>query len=116
MLSRGVFRARSLLVFAALALACDGKIAGGNADGARVFDEACARCHGPRGIPDPGMVAQIGVKDLTSPRVQKSFSDADIRRQIVEGSDNQKMPSFAGALTDEQLDAVIAHVRTLDER
>jgi hypothetical protein len=59
------------------------------------------------------MVAQIGVKDLTSPRVQRSFSDQDLRRQIVEGSENQKMPSFAGALTDDQIRAVIAHVRGL---
>jgi mono/diheme cytochrome c family protein len=92
-------------------IACDGKVAGGRADGARVYDEACARCHGARGVPDPGMVAQIGVKDLTSPRVQRSFSDQDLRRQIVEGSENQKMPSFAGALTDDQIRAVIAHVR-----
>lgn len=98
-----------VLVFAA----CDNKIAGGSADGARVFDEACARCHGPQGIPEAGMVAQIGVKDLTTDHVQNSFSDADLRRQILKGSENMKMPSFDGALTDAQIEAVIKHVRTL---
>jgi mono/diheme cytochrome c family protein len=100
-------------VFAAVLGGCDGKIAGGKADGARVFDEACARCHGSRGVPDPGMVAQIGVKDLTTDRVQRSFSDTDLRKQIIEGSVNMKMPSFGGALSDDQIAAVIAHVRTL---
>ena len=70
----------------------------------------------PRGVPDPGMVAQIGVKDLTLDRVQRTFSDNDLRRQIVHGSENMKMPSFAGALTDDQIAAVIAHVRTLGSR
>jgi len=102
-----------MVAFALIFGACDSQIAGGRADGARVFDEACARCHGPRGVPEAGMVAQIGVKDLTTNRVQRSFSDADLRKQIIEGSRNMKMPSFAGALTDAQIDAVIEHVRTL---
>lgn len=101
------------IAFALVFGACDGKIAGGSADGAKIFDEACARCHGARGVPDPGMVAQIGVKNLTTDRVQGSFTDADLRKQIIKGSENMKMPSFEGALTDEQVAAVIAHVRTL---
>jgi mono/diheme cytochrome c family protein len=94
-------------------VACSRSIAGGAADGAAVFDEACARCHGPRGVPDSGMVARLGVKNLTEPALQERLTDADIRRQIVDGSKNQQMPAFSGALTDAQLDAVIAHVRTL---
>ena len=93
--------------------ACDRTVAGGRADGAQVFAAACARCHGPGGQPDPGMVAKLGVKDLTSPELQARLSDADIRTQIVRGSKNKQMPSFDGALTDAQLEAVIEHVRKL---
>lgn len=100
---------------AALALAqigCERKIAGGEADGAKIFAEVCARCHGPRGEPNQSMIARYGVKNLRSHHVQAEMKDADIRRQILKGSKNKQMPSFQGALSDEQIDAVIAHVRT----
>ena len=92
---------------------CRDLIAGGRADGAAIFSEVCARCHGPQGEPDAANVARLGVKPLTSDNVQHQLSDEDIRRQILRGSENKQMPSFAGALSDAQVDAVIAHVRTL---
>lgn len=101
-----------LLVAFAVVAGCDRKIAGGVADGKAVFSEVCARCHGPLGVPTRVDVARLGVKDLTEPEVQDRLSDADIRGQIIHGSKNQQMPSFAGALTEEQVAAVIAHVRT----
>lgn len=108
-------RAALLALVLAWAGACDREVAGGKADGAAVFSEVCARCHGPQGVPDTGMVARLGVVPLTSKRVQ-DLSDADIRRQILEGSANQQMPSFAGALSGEQIDAVIRHVRGLSRK
>lgn len=93
--------------------ACNSQVAGGEADGAKVFAGACARCHGPNGRPDPGMVAKLGVKDLTKPELQARLSDKDIRQQILQGSKNKQMPSFDGALTEPQIEAVIAHVRGL---
>lgn len=108
---------RRLLVAAALsaaASACSStEVAGGRADGAAVFSEVCARCHGPDGVPDAGSVARLGVKPLNSPHVQSQLTDEDIRNQILHGSRNKQMPAFAGALSDDQIRAVIAHVRTL---
>ena len=45
---------------------CSNEVAGGKADGAAVFAEACARCHGGGGKPSESMVAQLKVRDLTS--------------------------------------------------
>lgn len=105
---------RWFLLCSALALvACDRRVAGGKADGAAIFAEVCARCHGPEGTPDPGNVARLGVKDLADPALQLRLSDAEIRRQIIKGSDNKQMPAFEGTLTEEQIAAIIAHVRTL---
>lgn len=101
------------LAAAGQAAGCRDTIAGGRADGAAIFAEVCARCHGPSGVPPPSEVARLGVKPLTSDRVRRELSDDDIRRQILNGSDNKQMPSFAGALSDAQLEAIIAHVRTL---
>ena len=97
-------------------LGCSAEIAGGRADGAAIFAEVCARCHGPAGVPPPSEVARLGVKPLTSDRVQRDLTDADIRRQILNGSDNKQMPSFAGALSEAQVDAIVAHVRSLGGR
>ena len=92
---------------------CERKVAGGSVDGAEVYAVSCARCHGPAGVPVPAMMAQLGVKDLTDAARQAELSDADMRHQIVSGSENRFMPAFAGALTDGQIEAVIAHVRSL---
>ena len=92
---------------------CDGKVAEGRADGAAVFRQVCARCHGPFGEPNASMVARYGVKNLRSQELQNRLSDAQIRAQILNGSENKQMPSFNGAISDAQITAVIAHVRTL---
>jgi mono/diheme cytochrome c family protein len=111
-------RRRSLVAAALLGLAtagpgCGKQVASGRADGAAIFSEVCARCHGPVGVPDAANVARLGVKPLTSPHVQRELSDEDIRRQILQGSRNKQMPAFAGALSEDQVDAIVAHVRTL---
>ena len=92
---------------------CRREIAGGRADGAAIYSEVCARCHGPSGVPDPANIARLGVKPLTSEHVQRQLSDADIRHQILRGSENKQMPSFDGALSDDQVDAIVSHVRSL---
>jgi mono/diheme cytochrome c family protein len=102
-----------LALVLALATGCRREIAGGRADGQAIYDEVCARCHGPDGIPDPGNVARLGVRALTSERVRGQLRDEDIRRQILQGSPNRQMPSFAGALSDVQVDAIVRHVRAL---
>jgi mono/diheme cytochrome c family protein len=108
---------RRPLVFAALvwaaAAGCSTEVASGRADGAAIFSEVCARCHGPDGVPDQANVARIGVKPLNSPHVQGQLTDDEIRQQILRGSRNKQMPAFAGALSDAQVKAIIAHVRTL---
>jgi mono/diheme cytochrome c family protein len=95
------------------ALGCGGQVAGGSADGAEVYAAACATCHGPEGHPSKSMVAKLGVRDLTDPALHERLSDADIRAQIENGSDNDKMPGFAGTLSDAQIRALVQHVRTL---
>lgn len=98
--------------FAAFA-ACNREVAGGNADGPAVFREACARCHGESGAPSASLRAQLGVRDLTSPELQQRLTDDEIRKQIRVGSDNKRMPGFGTALTDAQIEALVAHVRSI---
>lgn len=87
------------------------KIADGVVDGARIFAEACSRCHGSTGTPPPNMAAQYGVPDLRRPEFHRDNDVQKIRERIAQGSNRKGMPAFATALTAEQLDAVVAHVQ-----
>lgn len=92
---------------------CERQVAGGRTDGAELFAVACARCHGDKGKPMPHMASQLGVKDLSAAAFHDRVTDEDIRARIARGSENRRMPAFEGALTAEQIDALVRHVRGL---
>jgi mono/diheme cytochrome c family protein len=93
-----------------LAAACSREVAGGAADGVKVYQEVCASCHGPSGTPSEAMGARLGVKDLNAPDVRERLTHAAVAAQIRNGSPNKLMPAFAGALTEAQIEAVAAYV------
>jgi mono/diheme cytochrome c family protein len=103
---------RALACLALLA-SCDRTIAGGRADGAAVFADACVRCHGDGGRPPETLQRQLGVRDLTSAEFRARATAASIADQIRRGSANKIMPGFAGQLTDAQIDAVTTYVLEL---
>lgn len=75
--------------------------------GADTYKAKCAMCHGPDGKKEnPAM----GTKALTSPEIQK-MSEADLVAAVSKGKG--KMPGYAGKLTDDQIKAVVAYVKTL---
>jgi cytochrome c6 len=76
----------------------------------------CAQCHGKGGAADTKMGKQLNAKDLTDPKVQAAFSDAKAAQSIKEGvKENGKttMKAFAGKLSDDEIKALVAYVRTL---
>jgi mono/diheme cytochrome c family protein len=75
-----------------------------------VFASVCAACHGPEGKPNGAMVARLGVRDLTSPEFRARASAELVEHQVRTGSKNKLMPSFEGALDDQQISAVAAYV------
>ncbi len=103
-----------LIAIALLVLVgCDRQVAGGKADGAAVFAEVCARCHGPGGTPPASLAVQLGVRDLRSAEFAARATHLDVHRQVTQGSTNKIMPAFAGTLTEAQIDAVTAYVVAL---
>jgi len=78
--------------------------------GGDVFKAKCAMCHGASGAGDTGMGKAMNLRDLGSPDVQKQ-SDADLSGIITNGKG--KMPKYDGKLTKEQIDSVVAFIRTL---
>ena len=80
-----------------------------SAAGAAVYKSKCNTCHGPDGG-GTAVGKSLQAADLRSAQVQ-SKSDAELIETISDGKGN--MPSFKGTITDEEIHAVLAHVRTL---
>jgi cbb3-type cytochrome c oxidase subunit III len=87
------------------------------ADGARPYNAKCASCHGKDGKGDTEMGKKRHAKDLSDAKVQAGLQDADIVKSISEGiketPDHGAMPAFKGKLSDDEVQAVAAYVRTL---
>jgi cytochrome c6 len=73
------------------------------------FESTCATCHGADGSGTP-LGKTLQAADLRSPEVQKK-PDAELIQSVTNGKGN--MPPFKGKITDQQISALIAYVRTL---
>ena len=73
-------------------------------------------CHGPDGSANTGMGKALNAKDLTSAQVQSSFTDVEAVAAIKDGVAKEgvtRMTAFGGKLSDEEIKALVAYVRTL---
>mgnify|MGYP001570406966 CR=1 FL=1 len=94
-----------------VAPACKAEVAAGSTDGAQVFREVCAHCHGALGAPPAQLAATV--KDLTAAEFQARATLEVVREQVKHGSASKVMPAFADVLSEAQVDAVAGYVLTL---
>src|SRR5215510_9044745 len=76
----------------------------------------CAQCHGATGKGDTKMGKMLNAMDLTDAKKQSSFTDAQAATAIKDGvKQNGKttMKAFGGKLSDAEIKALVAYVRTL---
>jgi Cytochrome c553 len=97
---------RKILVFATIILASAG--IGFAADAAANWAQHCASCHGKDGSGNTMMGKKLGVKDYTK---QQSFSDAEAANVIKNGKG--KMKAYKDKLSDADVKALVAYVRSL---
>ena len=86
------------------------------ADAHALWDANCAQCHGKTGTADTKMGKVLQAKDLTDPKVQAEFTDEKATQSIKDGikeNGKTKMKAFGGKLTDDEIKALVAYVRTL---
>jgi mono/diheme cytochrome c family protein len=83
----------------------EGKASGA---GPGVFKAKCVACHGQDGSGSTAVGKSLKTADLRSAEVQKK-SDTDLIQSITEGKGN--MPAFKSALSEDEIQAVLAHVR-----
>jgi cytochrome c553 len=86
------------------------------ADAAGNWTEHCAKCHGPDGKGQTKMGKKLGLRDLSDAAVQAKFSDEQALKAIKSGVKDDKgkvtMKAVEG-LSDDEIKALVAHVRTL---
>lgn len=79
--------------------------------GKKVFEKGkCAVCHGADGGADTPAGKSLGARDLRSDEVQK-MSDEELAAIVRDGGD--KMPAFGKALSQEEIQKVVAYIRQL---
>ena len=84
-----------------------------------LYKQYCASCHGPDGKGNGPAAAALPVKpaDHTNPAVMGKISDAELFKAIKEGGQavgkSPAMPPWGSILKDEQIHALVAHVRSL---
>jgi len=85
------------------------------ADAKENWDKQCKSCHGADGKGQTTMGKKVGAKDYTDPKVQEAMKDDKAFKSIKEGmkeGDKEMMKPFAGKLTDDEIKALISHMRT----
>jgi cytochrome c oxidase cbb3-type subunit 2 len=94
-------------------------------NGKAVYDQQCARCHGVTGAGDgpAGTLLEPPPRDFTSARYKIRTTetgslptDEDLARSIREGLPGTSMPAFGSLLSDADVTAVIAHLKTFSPR
>ncbi len=95
-------------------------MAGGDAaKGKAAFQQYCGACHGPAGKGDGPMGAAMNpkLKDLSDKGFNGSLKDDYLVKLIKEGGQavgkSPMMPKMGGALKDNEVEDVIAFVRSL---
>ena len=87
-----------------------------------LYDAHCAVCHGPSGKGDgPGArVLRQAMPDFTDPAAMRAVNDRFLFDIIKKGSSqfgrSNAMPSWGMQLSDEEIQALVAYIRSLAPR
>lgn len=99
------------LLFGAAAL-----FSASGADVKENWEKICGKCHGPDGKGDTKMGQKLGIKDLTDAKLQGELKDDQAFKAVKEGikdTEGKIKMKPAEGLSDDDIKALVAHVRTL---
>jgi cytochrome c553 len=85
------------------------------ADAQANWNKHCVKCHSKDGKGNTKMGRQAGVKDYTDPKVQEEMKDDKALKTVKAGINEkgkERMKAYAGDLTDDEIKALIAYMRT----
>ena len=84
-------------------------------NGAVIFAERCAPCHGATGLGDgpQSMQLPVTVPGIGLPEVARKAAPAAWFKTVTQGNLDRFMPPFVGALSDQERWNVVAYALTL---
>jgi cytochrome c6 len=100
----------------ALLLATGMPLTGWAANGAVVYENNCAPCHGLDGKARTPAGRKLGAHDLSESKMTDDAIVAQIRNGIKSPQGAEKMPAFKDRLTPEETSAVAAFVKTFRKK
>jgi cytochrome c553 len=103
---------KTKLTLAALTLTAAAALA---ADVPALWDKHCVACHAKDGSGNTKMGKKVEAKDYRDPKVQEAMKEIDAIKSVKNGLKQkgvERMKPFADKLTDEEIKALIAHMRT----
>ena len=81
------------------------------------YKKHCTSCHGPDGKAQTRLGRKSGAKDLSDKTALGKLSDEEVFKTIKFGRKNEKgeekMEPFAAEMSDAEITALVAYVRTL---
>jgi cytochrome c oxidase cbb3-type subunit 3 len=83
-------------------------------DGVELFASKCAKCHGPDGR-GTAKYLKKGQKDFTDAAWQKSRTDAQLTKVVVEGK-GDFMPAWKEKLSAEEIKALVGQIRAFGKK
>ena len=89
------------------------------ADAKENYEKACAKCHGKDGKGDTKMGQKTGAKDYTDPKVQDALTDEAAFKATKDGfkdKDGKVLMKPSEGLSDEEIKALVAHMRTFRKK
>ena len=96
----------------AAAVSLAGALSFAQSSGEAVYKAHCQSCHGPAGIPNPGIAKILGVMPANSPAMKK-LTEAEMMAVVKNGKG--KMHPIHG-LSDAQVKAVVLYFRSLGKK
>jgi len=89
-------------------------------DGGKAFRSKCASCHGADGHGKTKQGEKMKIRSLTDPEIKKGLTDEKIKETINKGlvktlpdGTKQEMKPLEGKLKPGELEALVAHVKTI---
>jgi mono/diheme cytochrome c family protein len=79
-----------------------------------LYEKNCVKCHGADGKGETKMGKKLGAKDYTDAKVQAELKDDAAFKVVKEGlkKDDKTLMKPAEDMTDDQMKALIAYMRT----
>lgn len=84
-----------------------------SADGKALFTSLCAPCHGKDGSGKTPLGRKWGIPDFRAAEWQGGRTDEAIGAAVRGGRAGTRMRPFGGRLTDEEISALVRHIRSL---